>query len=883
MNTPAEYARVSEVYAAVFDLPREQRQRKVIELCGGDEELRRWVEDLLVADEAVQAADSIRGGATASDVAAAAFGLPREQRNIPAGTMAAGRYRIASLIGRGGSGEVYAAEDLLLQQTVALKFLAASLNARARAAALLEEVRLARRVRHPNVCQVFDVGEAEGERFVSMEYVRGPNLAEEIRRMGRFAAPKAVHVAQQLCAGLMAIHSAGIVHGDLKPANVMLDERGDVRILDFGISVARDTTAAEKRLLGTPAYLAPERWGEGGATIASDIYALGLVLYEIFTGVRAVVALDPAAYRSEHEERVPPHPSSVAADLDGTVESIIERCLAKDPAQRPQSVLEVARALPGGDALGALVLAGVVPTPERVAEGGREARLSRPLAVALGLVFVALLGIAAVLMPRVHLVEGTDLPVAPVALADRASGLLRDVGYPPLPYHAYGFGVFNGEADLLFWYRGSPRALVPNALESSVALVDPPFTEAGMVGVVLAPSGVLRSFVSVGPDPKPVEDEQSELRFLFQRAGLDFERFRPVPPAYGRFLHRGKALAWSAVDPPLRVEASTAEGRVVYFEVIEAGQTPLWAEGQPRADSRRAFGKFTLMFAAVALAGAALLAQGNFRRGVVDRLGARRTAVALLVLGLAHGGTDLLSAGTPSMTLRFLFFIIERAALFASAAWIFYAALEPFFRRYWPHALVSWTRLVRGRFLDPVLGRDVLVGACIGCLALISEVVEDRLSESFGGPPHLLPTLEQLAALSGAWGALGAVLAAALGAVVLSWVQFSLLVLLRRLLGAGVVKIIAFALLVTAGNAFFDPQPLPALAVQFVFWLVAAPLFVRYGFSAMVTAAFVFLTMTHLPTTLDPTQWYFPTSVAGFALLLALVGAATWASIAEER
>jgi hypothetical protein len=888
MDTPAEYARAAEVYAAIFELEPAERAARLAEICGADRDLRRWVEELLDADEALRASEKEGSGATDLFGRGAGAALDEERsgpRRLAAGSIAAGRYRLLAAIGTGGAGEVFSAEDLLLQQTVALKFLRRRAHVKARAAELLNEVRMARRVRHPNVCQIFDVGEAEGERFISMEYVRGPNLAEELRRIGALARPKALQVAHQLCAGLSAIHRQGIVHGDLKPANVMLDERGDVRILDFGISEARKEAAPDtagpapaKPLIGTPAYLAPERWQGSGVTVEADIYALGLILYEVFSGVRPIVAENALAYRHRHETTVAPPLSTHVADVDGAVESIIERCLAKSPAERPASAIEVARALPGGDALGGLVLAGVLPTPERVAEGGAERPWSPPAIAALSLLLLVLLGTAALLMPRGYLVEGSHLPIAPVALADRAATILRELGYVDLPHTAFGFGVFNGEAQILFWYRGSPAPLEANVLESSIELVDPPFTEAGMVGVVLAPTGELRAFLSIGPDPPPAVGEGEMLRLLFHFAGLERGKFDEIAPTSGRFLHRGRAQAWTQISggPGWHVEASDEGGRVVYFEVVEPGHAPLWGNGQPRTAFRRAVGPFVFLFGLAALLVAAGLAWRNLRRGVVDRLGARRTALAVLLLALAHGLTDVINTGTATLHLRYLVFALEGAALYASMTWIFYAALEPHFRRYWPQGLVTWTRLVRGRFGDPVLGRDLVLGACLGIAAVIFEALEAWLGQGDGASSSLLPTLEQLRSITGPWGALGAVLAAALGAIVLAWIQLSLLVLLRRFIGPGVMLILAFAVVLTAGNALFEPKAWTALTLPLIFWLVAGAVFVRFGFAALVSASFFFLALTHLPTTLDPTQWYFPTSVAGFALLLGLVGLASF-------
>src|SRR5205085_12641632 len=166
---------------------------------------------------------------------------------------------IARLLGRGGMGEVYQAEDLKLEQPVALKFLPPTLAADGAALARLHrEVRVARQISHRNVCRVYDIGEAEGQHFLSMEYVRGEELSSLLRRIGRLPADKAVEVARQLCAGLSAAHEAGVLHRDLKPANVMLDERGNVRITDFRLALPAAELRETEAIAGTPAYIAPD-------------------------------------------------------------------------------------------------------------------------------------------------------------------------------------------------------------------------------------------------------------------------------------------------------------------------------------------------------------------------------------------------------------------------------------------------------------------------------------------------------------------------------------------------------------------------------------------------------------------------------------------------
>src|SRR3989441_742264 len=170
------------------------------------------------------------------------------------------RYRVVALAGRGGMGEGYRAQDVTLGQVVALKFLPEALTQDAAALARFHaEVRTARQVSHPNVCRVFDIGEADGTLFLTMEYVDGEDLASVVRRIGRLSPDKATEIARQICAGLAAAHERGVIHRDLKPANVMLDGAGKIRITDFGLAgIAATIQGAEVRA-GTPAYMAPEQ------------------------------------------------------------------------------------------------------------------------------------------------------------------------------------------------------------------------------------------------------------------------------------------------------------------------------------------------------------------------------------------------------------------------------------------------------------------------------------------------------------------------------------------------------------------------------------------------------------------------------------------------
>jgi len=240
----------------------------------------------------------------------------RHGRFLP-GAMLGSRYRIVGLLGSGGMGEVYRADDLELGQSVALKFLPAELAGDAAALQRLRaEVRTARQVAHPNVCRVYDISEIDGHVFLTMEYVDGGDLAQVLRRMGRPGREKAQEIARQICLGLAAAHENGILHRDLKPANIMLDGRGRVRITDFGLAGLAADLADTREVAGTPAYMAPEQLQSGQVSQRSDIYSLGLLLYEIFTGKPVFEAATRNEILQTRASGTPSSMSSILADID---------------------------------------------------------------------------------------------------------------------------------------------------------------------------------------------------------------------------------------------------------------------------------------------------------------------------------------------------------------------------------------------------------------------------------------------------------------------------------------------------------------------------------------------------------------------------------------
>src|SRR5262245_49593043 len=436
-------------------------------------------------------------------------------------------------------GEVYRADDLTLDQPVALKFLPAGIASdAAHLAQFHNELRTARQVSHKNVCRLYDLGETEGRRFLTMEYVDGEDLASLLRRIGRFPEDRALALARQLCAGVAAAHERGVIHRDLKPPNVMIDGEGNVRITDFGIATA--ATDAGTGLFGTPQYMAPELLTGSAASIKSDIYALGLILFEIFTGRRAHDAQTFQDLKALHDTGAITTPTSIVKDLDPGIERVIMRCLDREPARRPASALAVAVALPGGEPLAAALAAGETPSPEMLAAAGETEAL--PVAMGLTLLCAIAVGlfVTAALGPRASVAGRMPLDKEPAVLTARAQEILRSVGYTePIVDRASDFAlafdyllwISQNDRDqrrwdrlgsarpaaLLFWFRSSPRFLETSGARFSITTTDPPMTFPGMTLVHLDTEGRLHELQAVPPQfeagdaPAPVDPPWAKL------------------------------------------------------------------------------------------------------------------------------------------------------------------------------------------------------------------------------------------------------------------------------------------------------------------------------------------------------------------------------------
>jgi serine/threonine protein kinase len=307
-------------------------------------------------------------------------------------TIADGRYEIQRVLGDGAMAKVLLAHDAELGREVALKLLDEGLAAdptfRARFA---REARVAAGLSHPNVVTVFDVGETDGRPFIVMELVTGRTLDERLRRDGALSANDVLAIARQVCAGLEHAHANGLVHRDLKPGNLIERDDGTVKIADFGIARPVEGTELTETgtIVGTAAYLAPEQAEAGRLTPATDLFALGVVLYELLTG-RQPWKVDSLASLARRGDATPPElPRGTPPGL----RTAIERCLRQDPEDRPSSAAEVSGLLDERDEDATVVIPGATPRRRRT----RRSTASL-LAIAAGLlllvVVLAALGLA---------------------------------------------------------------------------------------------------------------------------------------------------------------------------------------------------------------------------------------------------------------------------------------------------------------------------------------------------------------------------------------------------------------------------------------------------------------------------------------------------------
>jgi serine/threonine-protein kinase len=824
-----------------------------------------------------------------------------DEGRFPAGTTLGERYRVLGLLGRGGMGEVYRAMDLKLNQSVALKFLPeATVRDPRRLERFHGEVRISRQVSHANVCRVFDLGEIEGSPFISMEYVDGEDLGSLLRRIGRLPGDKAVEIARKLCAGLAAAHAKGVLHRDLKPANIMIDGRGQVLIMDFGLAaIAEQVEGAEVRN-GTPAYMAPEQLAGREVTERSDIYALGLVLYEMFTGQRAFLTAD---------RRITPSATSAVKDIDPAIERVIARCLEVEPAKRPQSALALARMLPGGDPLAEALAAGETPSPEMVAASGTTEGL-RPLVAWVLLAGVIVSVTAAILLSaQSMLYRRVPLEKPPDELAGHAREILQSVGYSEPPADT-AMGFYEGKDFLryiaqhdksktrwnnletgafVFWYRGSPRPLAAQSssfsssshapMSGAVWTDDPPLEVSGMTLLRLNPLGRLTQFIAVPPQVEKWAGAElpphgaPDWAPLFSAAGLDPSKWPPAQPMWTPPVYSDARAAWTGTlverpDIPVRIEAAAYRGKPVYFELIGPWTRPERMQPyEPTAGERVFLVICIVLFLSVLVAGV-MLARRNLLLGRGDRRGASRLAAFVFAawavavfFGVHH---------VPNFDEFGLFIGCLLVGLFDSCLiWVLYTALEPYVRRRWPATLVSWSRLLAGGFRDPLVGRDVLAGCLLGAFSIALQRLGWFVPAWLGYPPtqpYSGPQWQFLGArtiLADITVSLPPVLVVPLAVL---FVLFLLRALLRKEWAAAVAFVLLFTVLLSASSQFAPVD----LVTGLIYWGLIVLLLIRFGLLAVVAQGFFNVLLSNFPLTTQGSAWYAGISLAGILLMAAM-------------
>jgi serine/threonine-protein kinase len=691
----------------------------------------------------------------------------------------------------------------------------------------------------------------------------------------------------------------------------MLDGTGRVRLMDFSLAAVGAVTDIR---VGTPAYMAPEQLAGQEVTSKSDIYALGLVLYELFTGRRVFDATTIAGLVDQHQSGSITPPTEIVRTLDPAIERTILRCLDPDPARRPGSALAVSATLPGGDPLAAALAAGATPSPEMVAAaGGVEAAMS----AARGFVWLAstllLMGVVVILLDRSSMLS--RIPIKPPAalqdkaeelrglfgytepVADQATGMFFDTTYLRWA-DGHGAGTDgwpslsnDRPAVARFWYRTSPRVLAPFNRFATVSLADPPLAVSTMAVVQLDTSGRLLLFEAM---PSQVETAQATSpepvgwSRAFDAAGLDRSAFADATPERTPRTFADERRAWTGMLPgtniPIRVEAAGYRGKPVYFELVAPWTRPT---REPNVLEDASSSTLSVLLILSLLIVSVFLTRRNLKSGRADRRGAFRLAVFAFALSMV---TWVLAPHVRDLVIeRDRLYVALGIALFLGGALlVVYLALEPFVRSSWPKTLIGWSRLLSGRLRDPIIGRDVLIGVAGGVALALFDVGQIWLPRVLGWaePPPVQPLLTAL--LNGRMFVImlqGCVNYALQNALILTLLFAMLRHAARALMGRlgwhrlpvdSVVAIVALVVLsvITAEQATGGAGPvwLPAVDEALT---VGVMLFVLLdaGLLALGVAYGVQALFARAPIVLDPSRFF---ALDGWITLALIAGLAIW-------
>jgi hypothetical protein len=648
--------------------------------------------------------------------------------------------------------------------------------------------------------------------------------------------------------------------------------------------------------------MAPEQFAGKGASVRSDIYALGLIFYEVFTGRRAFEAQTLAELRSKKETSSPTAPSEIARDIDPIVERVILRCIEKDPRQRPASAAQVAAALPGGDPLAAAIAAGETPSPEMVAASGSTEGLKPWVAWTCLASLILCIGISVVLGRQNDFLRRVSMEQPPEVLTKTAQDILKKFGYTEAPADSASRFFPAGEyilhvrktdrsprrfekmpgLALQFWYRQSPRLLYHVGPSSGIELDDPPVTNEGEAVVWLDCRGRLTG-LHVIPAKKSAQSDvvrqQDWSAALFEAAGLDKAKYTEVEAESISAAYADTRKAWKGPLPDLpgtavRIEAAALDGKPVSWRLIVPSWDnfstgtlpsiqPLPGTGEKAAFVIGSVGLFLLL-----LVGPAFFARRNLRLGRGDRSGAVR--LACFIMCLLAAAWIFKEHHLASSDYEVSLFILSAAIwLFvAGYVWVMYIAIEPYARRRWPGMLIGWSRLLAGNYRDPLVGRDLLLGVLTMAVFVALGSVIFLISDSLGAPQSV-PNVPTMEVFSGSrWifaNILQTIVLSTLLGLAIVFTFLLLRVLLRSTWTAAIVSVLFPSVLL----ALKTQEQIAAFLV--IALVIGSSLFVLLRFGILALIAFLF--SLQIASTFPVAQlsgWYSGIGLTGLALLVAL-------------
>lgn len=709
------------IFNRALALSGEELSLYLEQACDGDERLKL---DILELVQAAARSGSILDSETRLRTAVA-LARSRDWRRLAPGTIIGDRFQIVRYLGRGGAGEVYRARDLKLGDYVALK----TVSELAQRDILIQEVKQARKVTHPNVCRVHDFVETPESAFLSMEYVEGEDLQQLISRVGKLDNDVVARLFQDICLGLAAAHRTGLIHRDLKPSNILINEAGSALVSDFGIAV--DFGFNEQGVLGpgTPAYMAPEQALKQEVSVRSDIYSLGLILYAMLTG-ETLLPEDSVGVRRFHLEQDALQKLN-GQNLDDEWARILTLCLAKAPMSRPGAVENIIAELPGAtDPLASALLAKRTPSPILVmASGGSPGLSRRSVVVWSSVAMVALVGRLA-LDGSMHILTLRPWPLTEAELLGRAVESL-DALAPGSSTNYWRSTILldtstlesfepDGAEAALSWVRDGVPSYAYFRTSFSKAPIGPNGLSRGGVSTVdLSPEGHLIRFKKTYDESEessaPIKDVVSEGE-IFSLTGLNMEGFeRSVGEEVAGQPVSAESQSWRSIgsdSPVVSVSIRREEGRVNSFSVA-ANEVD-----EPLQPNPFVFGEEVN---AVIVLLATPIAFFNQIRGRTDLRGAGTLMVTLGILALMLGVFEEFQHWASDRSLSFIV-LLENLSVRLFGSLILFLACEPFIRRRWPELLVTSTRLLHGRLLDPRVGRDVFVGIvfCLICYFVVA-------------------------------------------------------------------------------------------------------------------------------------------------------------------